>query len=169
MLDCHNPRLRGSGLMKLVNTVERDLIWAHMSSHCRNAGRQKDSCWVVLSTPKWASQAASHLRKPVPNITDGPDQIPESTIKLLSEFEKVMEPLVGGQLPKPKFLNAQMWGAAFKASCLPESCLFDPDIDLAACGDFCLESSAVGAIESGLAAAAAVQTHLDNRVDVARH
>lgn len=54
------------------------------------------------------------------------------------------------------YLHAQRWGSSFKADVLPDVCLSDSSQLLAACGDFCGESSLEGAIISGLAAADAV-------------
>ena len=61
-----------------------------------------------------------------------------------------------GNKPQPAYLHAQRWGSAFKAELLPDGCLSDPSQQLAACGDFCKESSSEGAIKSGLTAADAV-------------
>lgn len=54
-------------------------------------------------------------------------------------------------------MHAQRWGGGFKAGLLPERCLIDEGLALAACGDFCVESSAQGALLSGLAAAEAMR------------
>ena len=54
------------------------------------------------------------------------------------------------------YLHAQRWGSSFKADVLPDACLSDASQQLAACGDFCRESSSEGAIVSGLAAADAI-------------
>ena len=53
-------------------------------------------------------------------------------------------------------MHAQRWGGGFKTGVLSERCLVDEQLRLAACGDFCVESSARGALLSGVAAADAV-------------
>ena len=58
--------------------------------------------------------------------------------------------------PEPTYLRAQRWASAFKADPLGDPCLTEPGLRLAACGDFCLSSSAEGAILSGIAAAEAL-------------
>lgn len=56
------------------------------------------------------------------------------------------------------YLHAQRWGSAFKANTLDEACISDASLHLAACGDFCRDSTSEGAILSGLAVADAVMT-----------
>lgn len=59
--------------------------------------------------------------------------------------------------PQPAFLQAQRWGGGFKTDRLPQPCLVDEQLALAACGDFCgAESAAQAAVLSGLAAGRAV-------------
>lgn len=61
-----------------------------------------------------------------------------------------------GVEPRPAYLHAQRWGSSFKADVLSEVCLSDSTQQLAACGDFCKESTSEGAVRSGLAAADAI-------------
>ena len=56
--------------------------------------------------------------------------------------------------------EVQRWGSSFKEGCIDEPCLWDPGLQLGMCGDFCRESSAAGAISSGLAMAERVEQHL---------
>ena len=58
--------------------------------------------------------------------------------------------------PEPMYLRAQRWASAFKADPLSDPCLIEPGLRLSACGDFCLSSSAEGAILSAIAAADAI-------------
>ena len=62
----------------------------------------------------------------------------------------------GAAAPQPVYMHAQRWGGGFKANLAPERCLLDEGAALAACGDFCIESSAQGALLSGLAAGQAM-------------
>ena len=58
--------------------------------------------------------------------------------------------------PEPTYLRAQRWASAFKADPLGGPCMTELGLRMAACGDFCLSSSAEGAILSGIAAAEAI-------------
>ena len=58
---------------------------------------------------------------------------------------------------EPLYLHAQRWGSSFKANPLGRACQEDRSLRLVACGDSFQQSSAEGAIMSGLAAANAVE------------
>ena len=49
--------------------------------------------------------------------------------------------------------ETQRWGSAFKSNVIGEACLWDAELRVGMCGDFCKLSSAAGAISSGLAMA----------------
>ena len=55
--------------------------------------------------------------------------------------------------------EVQRWGSSFKEGCMDEPCLWDPGLQLGLCGDCCRESSAAGAISSGLAMAEQLEQH----------
>ncbi len=69
----------------------------------------------------------------------------------------------GGATPQPVYVHAQRWGGGFKSKLVRERCLVDEALALAACGDFCIESSAQGALLSGLAAADAMRVLMMKR------
>ena len=129
------------------------------------AGRPKQdqhSCWTVLSRPQWAESALSSEAecKSVANPATGNSgsaSLPHYAVTLLHEFQTLMQGVLKQEVPQPVFVEAQRWGSAFKAHTLDVPCLTDPALGLVACGDFCLESSAEGALFSGLSAAAALQ------------
>ena len=50
-------------------------------------------------------------------------------------------------------METQRWGSAFKADVIDEPCLWDSELRVGMCGDFCQLSSAAGAMLSGLAMA----------------
>lgn len=135
-----------------------------ISNDSSKPGRPKDSnqiCWTVLSTPSWAADAlgSESDRSPVKSPATGGKsalEVPRYAIKLLQDFEALMQKVLGKQLPLPAFLEAQRWGAAFKAKALEQPYLVDEQLRLAACGDFCVQASAQGALSSGLYAAEAL-------------
>ena len=70
---------------------------------------------------------------------------------LETEFKTLLERAMGGSvLPKLVYSSAQCWGSAFKTQLLEERSLLDVESRIAACGDFCVESSAEGALLSAL-------------------
>lgn len=77
---------------------------------------------------------------------------------LEEEFKAALARIPGGkQLPEIVHSSAQCWGSAFKTDVLPCRSLLDEKNRIAACGDFCVESSAEGALLSAADAARRVQ------------
>lgn len=66
----------------------------------------------------------------------------------------------GPNIPELVFSSAQRWGSAFKTNLIPQRSLLDKQNALAACGDFCVESSAEGALLSAQHAAQQVTRFL---------
>jgi hypothetical protein len=60
---------------------------------------------------------------------------------------------VGRELPRPDHLVAHRWRFALPTEPLPEPCLFDPELAIAACGDWAGGPRVEGAYLSGCAAA----------------
>ena len=79
---------------------------------------------------------------------------------MLKEFEQIMGRACQGRLPVAALVSVQRWGSAFKADVLGVPHLLDSSLRLAACGDFCLESSAKGAVRSGISAGKALHSLL---------
>jgi predicted NAD/FAD-dependent oxidoreductase len=105
----------------------------------RNAskpGRPAAECWVLHGSPEWS---ADHLELE-------PD---EAGRRLVDAFEQA----VGGLAVEPDHVVAHRWRFALPVEPLPESCLFDAELGVAACGDWCGGPRVEGAFLSGGAAA----------------
>lgn len=101
-------------------------------------GRPDSEDWVLHASPLWSRE---HL-----------EVDKETTSKrLLHVFEQV----VARTLPVTSALDAHRWRHALPEP-LPEDHLFDPNLSLAACGDWCGGPRVEGAFLSGLAAADAL-------------
>jgi predicted NAD/FAD-dependent oxidoreductase len=106
----------------------------------RNAskpGRPDGETWVLHGSPEWSQQ---HL---------------ELEAKAAAErlFDAFRDAVVGLLEELPVHLVAHRWRFALPITVVPDECLFDPDLSLAACGDWCGGPRVEGAFLSGRAAA----------------
>ncbi|QDU98809.1 hypothetical protein Pla8534_67200 [Lignipirellula cremea] len=98
----------------------------------------KPDCWVLHANPDWST---THLE----------DSQEEVTARLLTTFWQVL-----GEPPQqPMFAAAHRWRFALPSEPLEQQCLFDEDLRLGACGDWCGGPRIEGAYLSGLALAEA--------------
>jgi predicted NAD/FAD-dependent oxidoreductase len=74
---------------------------------------------------------------------------------LVREFGTVL----GVQMEQPEYLTAHRWRFALPRSPLQEAFLFDANLGLAACGDWCGGPRVEGAFLSGLTAAGGILAH----------
>ena len=99
-------------------------------------GRPEGEAWVMHAAPGWSRR---HLEL-------DPE---EAAARLLEAFREA----VGGLSARPTHLRAHRWRYALPEDPLSEPCLADPDLRLAACGDWCAGPRVEGAFLSGCAAA----------------
>jgi len=112
-------------------------------------GRPAAEAWVLHGSPEWSRD---HLE------IDGED----AGRRLFGAFAEA-----GGQpLPEPSHLIAHRWRFALPVEPLTETCLFDGDFTVVACGDWCGGPRVEGAFLSGCAAAGRVLAARDE-ADVA--
>jgi predicted NAD/FAD-dependent oxidoreductase len=105
----------------------------------RNAskpGRPDGETWVLHGTPEWSGQ---HLEL----------EAEEAANRLLAAFRDA----VGGLAEAPAHLEAHRWRFALPIKVVPDECLYDPALGLAACGDWCGGPRVEGAFLSGICAA----------------
>jgi len=100
-------------------------------------GRPSDESWVLHGSPEWS---AEHLELDAEIAAH----------RLTDAFRHA----VGRDLPAPVHLVAHRWRFALPIRPLPEPCLFDRELALAACGDWAGGPRVEGAYLSGCAAAA---------------
>jgi len=99
-------------------------------------GRPPREAWVLHASPEWSRE---HLEL---------DQ--EIAAQWLTD---AFRDAVGHDLPSPTFLTAHRWRFALPENPLSDPCLFDPDLAIAACGDWAGGPRVEGAFLSGCAAA----------------
>jgi hypothetical protein len=120
---------------------------------CRNAsksGRGDHEAWVLHASAAWSER---HLEAEPATVAND----------LLAALAAV----TGCQLPAPAFAAAHRWRYALADRPLGEACLFDPDLGLGACGDWCLGGKIEAAFLSGLAMAERIVDSI-GAVDAAR-
>ncbi|MDX2437576.1 MAG: FAD-dependent oxidoreductase [Acidobacteriota bacterium] len=99
-------------------------------------GRPDGEAWVLHASPEWSRENLEL------------DRI-EAAQRLLEAFAVA----AGGLEAAPLHLDAHRWRFALPPDPLAEPCLFDADLRLAACGDWCGGPRVEGAFLSGVAAA----------------
>jgi predicted NAD/FAD-dependent oxidoreductase len=105
----------------------------------RNAskpGRPDGETWVLHGSPEWSRE---HLEL----------EAEEAATRLFAAFRDAADDL----LEAPAHLEAHRWRFALPVNVVPDGCLFDPALGLAACGDWCGGPRVEGAFLSGRAAA----------------
>lgn len=125
--------------------VQFDAAFVHespLSWIARNGskpGRPDHEAWVLHGSPAWSESHVDLER------TDAGERLVEALREAL-----------GGQAFETVHLAAHRWLYALPTEPLTESCLFDPELALAACGDWCGGPRVEGAFLSGLAAAGCI-------------
>ncbi len=99
-------------------------------------GRDGPETWVLHANPEWSEA----------HIEDGPEQVTPVLIAAFGEAARA-------SIPEPALAIAHRWRYALPVSLLDERCLFDPDLGLGACGDWCAGPRVEGAFLSGCAMA----------------
>jgi predicted NAD/FAD-dependent oxidoreductase len=99
-------------------------------------GRPGHETWILHASPEWSRR---HLEL-------GHE---ETATTLLESFRDA----AGSFQVEPDFLLAHRWRFALPLEALPDACLFDPQLRVAACGDWCGGPRVEGAFLSGLTAA----------------
>lgn len=120
---------------------ESPLAWIARNSS--KPGRKTDrDCWVLHANPRWSSE---HLEASQVVVRD----------QLLEAFWEAL-----AMTARPHvFADAHRWRFALPTEPLTDRCLFDRDLRLGACGDWCGGPRVEGAYLSGLALAEAITTH----------
>jgi predicted NAD/FAD-dependent oxidoreductase len=96
----------------------RDERIARCIRECDKPGRPPSECWTIQSSAPWS---AAHLERSAEEIAQ----------EIAAVFRE-QSGIVGGLL----HARAHRWRYARAAHGLPESCLYTPELQLGACGDF---------------------------------
>jgi renalase len=106
------------------------LSWIALDSS--KAGRDNNECWVLHGSPEWSEE---HKNEEPSRVVD----------LLLDEFNRTTY----GKF-NPSFSSAHFWRYATPVNPLEDRYLFDPDLSIGACGDWCAGPRVEGAFLSGL-------------------
>jgi len=148
------------GLAASAAAVEMAPCWAAMVTFPETLDLGFDGAFVHDSAVSWVARNASKPERPSHEswVVHGSSEW--STAHLEMEPDRAAEILVrefgaavGLGRVGPTHLTAHRWRFALPRSPLPEACLFDENLGLAACGDWCGGPRVEGAFLSGLAAA----------------
>ena len=116
------------------------LVW--VARDASKPGRPEKETWVLHGDHDWSRE----------HLESGGEEIAG---RLLEAF---CDALGGTELPAPVHLISHRWRYAEPETPLPQRFLFDPELGLGACGDWCGEPRVEGAYLSGLGLAEAVST-----------
>lgn len=106
-------------------------------SHDRSKpGRAGGDTWVLHASPHWSR-----------------DHLEASNLEVLEWLCREFRTTIGTITPNPTFAAAHRWRYARVERPLGEACLFNPDLRLGACGDWCLGGRVEAAMQSGRALA----------------
>lgn len=104
---------------------------------------RNDETWVLHASPAWTHEQI--------------DEKPEEVLpKLIDAFWRAT-----GATPRtPSYAAAHRWRYAIPAEPIESRCLFDPQLNIGACGDWCGGPRVEGALLSGMAISGRVLAHL---------
>ena len=106
------------------------LAWAARNGS--KPGRPADDCWVLHGAASWSRAVIE-------------DEPAVAARRLLDDLAIAL----GGTLPVPLSFDAHRWRYARPETPIGEASLWDADLLLGACGDWCLEGRVEAAFESG--------------------
>lgn len=114
-----------------------ELAW--ISRDRSKPGRDGGNTWVLHASPGWSQ-----------------DHLEAGRREVLEHLCRTFRTAIGIKTPNPVFAAAHRWRYARVETPLDEACLFDPDLRIGACGDWCLGGKIESAMESGRALAARI-------------
>ncbi len=154
----------GSQLREQTSGVKMNGCWALMMALKQSLDLDFDAAFVHHSPLSWIARNSSKVQRngdretwvvhasaewTEAHIDNSPDQIQQ---RLLDEFWTA----VGRPRVEPIHLSVHRWRFAIPAEPLTESCLFDDQRRIGACGDWCGGPRVEGAFLSGMAVAGRV-------------
>lgn len=116
-----------------------------LSWMCRNTskpGRTGDEAWVIHASPDWSR-----------------DHLEDDGSSICELLRRAFTEATGVDGPAPVFMAPHRWRYARVATPLGTPCLFDDELAIGACGDWCLGANIEAAFRSGQAMAATILAH----------
>jgi len=148
------------GLAARAEAVETAPCWAVMATFDAALETGFDGAFVHASPLTWVARNGSKPGRPEAEswvLHAGEewtrDHLEEEPGKVAEALLAAFAAALGSDLPRPAHLAAHRWRYARPTKPLTERCLFDADLGLAACGDWCGGPRVEGAFISGWAAA----------------
>jgi predicted NAD/FAD-dependent oxidoreductase len=126
---------------------ESPLSWIARNSSKPERSGDRES-WVLHASPKWTSEFLEH---------ESDDVLP----MLLDAFWQATD----AEPCTPAFAASHRWRYAIPPAPLDSRCLFDPQLRMGACGDWCSGPRVEGAFLSGMALAGRILSHLAVTMD----
>ncbi len=143
-----------------AEAVEMAPCWAAMVHFAEPLGLNFDGAFVHDSPLRWVARNGSKPGRPTGEtwVLHASPEWSEEHLELDSELAAgrlvgAFHDAVNRRLPPPDDLFGHRWRFAQPFEPLPEPCLFDRDLAIAACGDWCGGPRVEGAFLSGCAAA----------------
>ncbi len=121
--------------------VTPKLSW--IASNVNKPDRVDAECWVLHGSPEWSD---SHLEMDPVEVVD----------VLMRDMEQVCDTV----LPLPEYSDAKLWRYALPVNPLNSAFLYDENLKIGACGDWCYAARVEGAYLSGLSMAAMLLHHV---------
>ncbi len=121
--------------------VDDKLSWIACDSRKteRDNNNHGKEIWVLHASPEW-SEANRKL----------------SAKKVVKKLHEAFAKATGHNIPQPVFSSTEFWLNARPVNPLNSSCLYDPELRIGACGDWCCAARVEGAYLSGIAAASQI-------------
>jgi predicted NAD/FAD-dependent oxidoreductase len=147
-------------LMKDLEPVSMTAVWSLLMSFDQSTGLFFDSAFVAKSPLDWISRNNSK-----PGRTGRESWVAVSTPEWTEQYQnyskhEIRELLyeafttaVGGLLEAPEFMDMQFWPDAKTIQVAGQEFLYDADLGIGCCGDWCLGTRLESAFLSGLAMA----------------
>lgn len=112
---------------------------------CRNTskpGRAGEEAWVVHASPDWSR-----------------DRLEDDEVSICEAMREAFVEAAGVERRTPVFIAAHRWRYARVATPLGTPCLFDDELGIGACGDWCLGTNIEAAYRSGQAMGETILAH----------
>jgi predicted NAD/FAD-dependent oxidoreductase len=122
----------------------RDSKLSWVARNSSKPGRESDvDCWVGHASPEWSER----------HMEDSPAEV-------LTKLTRAFSESAGTRPQTPVHAEAHRWRHAFPPEPLPDRCLFDDDLVVGVCGDWCSGPRVEGAFLSGMSVAGRVMLML---------
>lgn len=105
-------------------------------------GRTGEEAWVLHASPDWSR-----------------DHLEDDAHTVGAALRRAFADATGVEAPADAVMTAHRWRYARAASPLGEACLFDAELGIGACGDWCLGANVEAAFRSGQAMAETILAH----------